>query len=194
MDVYFATGNPNKISEIQSALPDWVSLKSIKELGITEDIPENTPTISQNSIEKAQYVWDRYKVPCIADDTGLEVNALGGAPGVYSARFAGPQKDSEANIDFLLEKLKVKKDRSARFLTVLSYINEQGETHTFEGIVTGTILEKRSGNGGFGYDPVFQPEGKSITFAEMSMEEKNKISHRGRAIRKFIDFIKSSKK
>lgn len=189
MDVYFATANPNKVKEVQSVLPAGINLKSIRELGVDEDIPETGETIADNSLQKARYVYDRYGVACIADDTGLEIEALNNEPGVYSARYAGPEKNPEANMSLVLEKLKDKENRSARFVTVISLIDEKGQVSQFEGIVQGKILQKKKGTGGFGYDPIFLPDGYDQTFAEMSLSEKNHISHRGQAIRQFTAYI-----
>lgn len=168
--------------------PDFRIL-SLEDIGCTEELPETKDTLEGNSLQKAAYVFDRYQLTCFADDTGLEVEALNGAPGVYSARYAGPQRISEHNIDLLLEKLSGIKNRKARFRTVITLIGHK-KLHVFEGIVCGTIVEKRSGTAGFGYDPVFQPEGFSRTMAEMSRDEKNRISHRGQAIRKLVRYLK----
>lgn len=193
MELYFATANPDKVREIQAVVPHWVRIKSIKELGITEDIPETAPTISENSLQKAQYVFKRFNVACIADDTGLEIESLNGEPGVFSARYAGPSKNSEDNMALVLEKLKNVTNRKARFLTVLSLIDQNGQILQFEGIVEGVILSEKRGSQGFGYDPIFLPKGKRKTFAEMPLEEKNMISHRGKAIKKLIDHLETIK-
>lgn len=190
MKIVFATNNKNKIKEVQALLPKEIQLLSLEEIGCTEDIPETAPTIEGNAIQKAHYVKENYGYDCFADDTGLEVEALNGAPGVYSARYAGEEKSSEANMDKLLKELTGKEDRSARFKTVIA-LHLEGQLHTFTGICSGNIIFERKGLQGFGYDPVFQPEGKSITFAEMSLDEKSKISHRARATRKLIDFLAS---
>ncbi|WP_029033735.1 non-canonical purine NTP diphosphatase [Salinimicrobium terrae] len=188
MELVFATNNKNKLKEVQALLPKEIKLLSLKEIGCTEDIPETAPTIEGNAIQKADYVKDKYGYDCFADDTGLEVEALNGAPGVYSARYAGEAKSSEANIDKLLVELESKENRSARFKTVIA-LHLDGKLHTFTGICSGNIIFERKGLQGFGYDPVFQPEGKSVTFAEMSLEEKSTISHRARATRQLIDFL-----
>lgn len=188
MKLVFATNNKNKLKEVQQLLPKDIRLLSLEEIGCTEDIPETSPTIEANAIQKAQYVKEKYGYDCFADDTGLEVKALNGAPGVYSARYAGEAKSSEANIDKLLEELEGKNDRSARFKTVIA-LHLDGKLYSFKGICPGNIIFERKGLQGFGYDPVFQPEGKETTFAEMSLEEKSEISHRARAIRQLIDFI-----
>ena len=188
MKLVFATNNKNKIKEVQALMPEGIHLLSLEEIGCHEDIPETSPTIEGNAIQKAEYVKENYGYDWFADDTGLEVEALNGAPGVYSARYAGEEKSSEANINKLLQELKGKDNRSARFKTVIS-LHLDGKLHTFEGICSGNIIFERKGLQGFGYDPVFQPEGKSVTFAEMDLQEKSKISHRARATRKLIDFL-----
>jgi XTP/dITP diphosphohydrolase len=190
MKLVFATNNKNKLKEVQALLPEEIELLSLEEIGCTEDIPETAPTIEGNAIQKAEYVKKNYGYDCFADDTGLEVEALNGAPGVFSARYAGKEKSSEANIDKLLKELEGKEDRSARFKTVIA-LHLNGKLHTFTGICSGNIIFDRKGLQGFGYDPVFQAEGKQVTFAEMSLEEKSQISHRARATRKLIDFLTS---
>ena len=189
MKICFATNNSNKVEEISKLLGDGYSVVGLGELGIREDIPEEGATLEENSLFKANYVFQRMKVPIIADDTGLEVQALNGEPGVYSARYAGPGKDSLQNILLLLQRLKGKKDRSARFKTIITYIDAQGRKHIFEGIVNGHITETLKGDKGFGYDPIFVPDGYNETFAAMTMEEKNMISHRGIAVRKLVNFL-----
>ena len=190
MKLVFATNNKNKIKEVQALMPEGIQLLSLEDIGCNEDIPETSPTIEGNAIQKSDYVKEKYGYDCFADDTGLEVEALNGAPGVYSARYAGEAKDSNANIQKLLGELENKKDRSARFKTVIAlHLNEK--VHTFTGICSGNIIFERKGNEGFGYDPVFQPEGKLATFAEMSLEEKSTISHRARATRQLIEFLSS---
>lgn len=188
MKLVFATNNKNKVKEIQALMPENIELLSLEEIGCNEDIPETAPTIEGNAVQKAGYVKEKYGYDCFADDTGLEVEALNGAPGVYSARYAGEAKSSEANMDKLLKELEGKKNRSARFKTVIA-LHLNCELHTFTGICSGNIIFERKGEQGFGYDPVFQPEGKRVTFAEMSLEEKSKISHRARATRQLIDFL-----
>lgn len=188
MKLVFATNNKNKIREVQALLPEEIQLLSLEEIGCKEDIPETSSTIEGNAIQKAQYVKEHYGYDCFADDTGLEVESLDGAPGVFSARYAGEEKSSEANIDKLLRELEGKKDRTARFKTVIA-LHLGGKLHSFPGICSGKIIFERKGLQGFGYDPVFQPEGKGVTFAEMSLEEKSKISHRARATRLLIDFL-----
>lgn len=188
MKLVFATNNKNKLKEVQELVPKEIQLLSLEEIGCTEDIPETSPTIEANAIQKAEYVKENYGYDCFADDTGLEVTALDGAPGVFSARYAGEAKSSEANMDKLLNELEGKNDRSARFKTVIA-LHLNGKLHSFTGICSGNIIFERKGLLGFGYDPVFQPEGKETTFAEMSLEEKSKISHRARATRQLIDFL-----
>ena len=188
--ICFATHNKNKLQEVVSMLnKDTIQLTSLDELKITEDIPETRDTIAGNSQQKAEYVYHNYNISCFADDTGLEVAALNGEPGVYSARYAGPDRDNQANIQKVLQKLEGKTDRSARFVTVITLILN-GEQHQFEGIVNGHIIEAPRGEQGFGYDPIFVPEGYDKTFAEISDEEKSAISHRGRALRKLVSFLK----
>lgn len=189
MDICFATNNVKKLEEIRRLLEPDFRVKSLSEIGCHEELPETGDTLEDNSLEKARYVLDRYGIACFADDTGLEVEALGGEPGVYSARYAGAERNNEANIDLVLEKLKEKKNRKARFRTVITWVSAS-EEEQFEGIVEGEILPERAGEKGFGYDPVFRPEGESLSFAQMSMDQKNSMSHRGRALKKFIEFIR----
>ena len=186
----FATQNENKAKEIQSLLPDHIIVKTLKDIGCDEDIPENQPDLEGNALDKAKFVVGHFNMSCFADDTGLEIEALNGEPGVYSARYAGPEKDSEKNMDLVLEKLKNETNRKAQFRTVIALILD-GQTHFFEGIVKGEIRKERAGGDGFGYDPIFEPEGCGKTFAEMSMEEKNSMSHRGRALEKMVAFFNS---
>lgn len=188
----FATNNPHKVDEVRNKLSGLFEIRTLSEIGCMEDIPETSDTLQGNAAQKSHYLHDRFHCDCFADDTGLEVEALNGAPGVYSARYAGPGKDSEANIDKLLAELEGKDNRRARFRTVISLILN-GQEHFFEGIVSGTILTERHGTNGFGYDPVFQPDGYDCSFAELSMDEKNKISHRGRATEKLIRFLSGTK-
>ncbi len=194
MEIIFATGNAHKAVEAQKALGDTFTLIMPKELGLTEEIPENGDTLQANAIEKAEYLWKKFGKNCFADDTGLEVDALGGAPGVYSARYAGPEKGSEANMTKLLAELeaveaeKGEVSRAARFRTVVALVLD-GELHLFNGVLEGRIAKERSGNEGFGYDPVFIPDNYSKTLAEISLEEKNAISHRGKAMRALAEFL-----
>ncbi len=184
----FATNNPNKLREVQALMPKDIQLKSLQDIGCHEDIVEDADTIEGNAVLKAKYVKEHYGYDCFADDTGLEVAALDGAPGVYSARYAGPQKNANDNINKLLIALAVPVDRSARFKTVIAFAKAD-DIYTFEGICQGNITKERRGDGGFGYDPVFEPEGYQATFAEMAMILKSKIGHRGKAMKKFLDFL-----
>lgn len=188
MNLIFATNNRHKLEEVQQILGCGFELLTPAECGILEEIPEEQPTLEGNALQKARYIYERTGAPCFADDTGLEVVALNGEPGVYSARYAGAEKDMNANMELLLHKLKGHDERRAQFRTVIALILG-GEEHLFEGIVTGTIRRSRSGSQGFGYDPLFQPDGYEMTFAEMDMAEKNTISHRGRAIQKLAAFL-----
>lgn len=185
----FATNNAHKLEEIREILGEKFHIVSLKELGCQKDIPEEQDTLEGNALQKARYIRDKYKVNCFADDTGLEIEALGGEPGVYSARYAGDGHDSEANMRKVLDKMNGETNRRARFRTVIALLLD-GQEHLFEGEVRGEILRERHGEGGFGYDPIFRPEGFTQSFAEMSLEDKNKISHRGRAteaLRKFLN-------
>ena len=202
MRIVFATNNQHKLSEIRQILGSRVEVLSLKDIGCYADIPETGSTLEENALQKAQYVYDNYHIDCFADDTGLEVDALGGAPGVYSARYAaigpigpispispiGPTHDSEANMARLLRELGENNNRRARFRTVIALI-QQGEVHEFEGIVNGQIIRERRGGEGFGYDPIFQPDGYDQTFAELGIEIKNQISHRARATAKLAEYL-----
>ena len=188
MKIVFATGNPNKLREVKQLLEPNFTIVSLKEIGCVEDIPETQPTIEGNAIQKAVYVKEHYGLDCFAEDTGLEIDALGGEPGVYSARYAGPEKNAQANIKLVLQKLNGEKNRKARFKTVVALILDNN-THTFEGIVEGKIASHPSGDKGFGYDPIFFPEDSDLTFAQMSAEAKNQISHRAKAIEKLTRFL-----
>jgi len=189
-EIIFATANPNKIEEIRTMLDGHFEIKGLDSIGCDEDIPETKPTIEGNALQKARYVVENYGVNCFAEDTGLEIDVLDGEPGVYSARYAGPMKDPEANIQLVLSNMKgiEEEERGAQFKTVIALILD-GEEHTFEGIIRGKIRHNKRGMGGFGYDPIFEPEGYNLTFAQMSTEEKNKISHRGRAVAKLKAFL-----
>ena len=188
MKLVFATHNKNKLKEIQALLPDSFQLMSLNELGCFTEIPETAETIEENAVLKAEFVKQNYNLDCFADDTGLEVDALNGAPGVFSARYAGEEKNDEANIQKLLKDLKGKKNREAQFKTVIAlYIKDKH--YLFTGICKGIITMDKKGTAGFGYDAVFQPIGSDKTFAEMNQEEKSAISHRGNAFRKLIDFL-----
>jgi len=189
MKLVFATANRHKLEEIRAMLPDNLQIVGLADIGLTDDIPETEATLEGNALLKARYVHERYGIPCFADDSGLEVEALNGAPGVYSARYAGVTGSSEvrakANIAKLLHELSGKTNRKARFRTVIAYIDADNCEHLFEGVVDGSIIEKAVGREGFGYDPIFMPDGYDITFAQMPLSEKNLISHRARAFRKF---------
>lgn len=187
--IIFATNNAHKLEEVEAILGKEIELITLREAGITDDIPENEPTIEGNALAKARYVWEKTGCDCFADDTGLEVDALGGAPGVHSARYATDGHDFAANRHKLLREMEGKTDRTARFRTVIALI-EGGKERCFEGIVEGTITTSEMGDGGFGYDPLFTPEGYNQTFAEISPEEKNAISHRGRAVAKLAEWFR----
>lgn len=188
MKIVFASNNANKIYEIQSMLPHGIEILSLESIGCFEEIPETASTIEGNAIQKANYVSEKYGYNCFADDTGLEVQALNGEPGVFSARYAGQQRNADDNMNKLLEKLLHQTNRAARFKTVIC-LNLDGKQHLFEGVVNGSIRTRKSGNGGFGYDPIFVPDGYDQTFAEISWEVKNKISHRGIATKTLLDFL-----
>lgn len=188
MKIIFASHNQKKTEEIRSMLPSHINLLNLHDLGQTEVIPEEEPTIEGNSAFKANWVFEKYGLPCFADDTGLEVLALGGAPGVHSARYAGEGRSDEANMQKLQENLKPHKDRSAQFKTVITY-RAEGVFEQFTGLVKGEIATEAKGNKGFGYDPIFCPEGLGRTFAEMELAEKNQYSHRARAFSQLIDFL-----
>lgn len=189
-EIIFATNNAHKLSEVQAVLGDRFRLVTLAECGITEEIPEDAPTLEGNALQKARYVHERTGADCFADDTGLEVDALDGAPGVHSARYATDGHDFAANNRLLLRNLAGAADRSAHFRTVIALILD-GREYLFEGRVDGRIAESEAGCGGFGYDPLFVPEGFDKTFAEMDADEKNAISHRGRAVRRLVEFLQS---
>ncbi len=184
----FATHNKNKFKEIQALVPDHIELLSLQEIGCNEDIEETGDTIDANAIIKAEYVRTRYGYDCFADDTGLEVESLAGAPGVYSARYAGEKKDDAANRRKLLNQLEERDDRTARFKTVIA-LNLKENENLFTGICEGSITREERGENGFGYDPIFQPKGFDKTFAEMNLEEKSEISHRAKAFKELIDYL-----
>ena len=188
LNLIFATSNQNKVLEIQKILPKKLNIKSLKDLNYFEDIPENETTIEGNAIFKAKYIYEKFNINVFADDTGLEVEALNGEPGVHSARYAGTTRNSEKNIKKLLKNLKNIKNRNARFKTVIALIIDN-KLHIFSGIVEGYILDSPKGNNGFGYDPVFCPNGFDKSFAELTLKEKNLISHSSLAMKKLIDFI-----
>lgn len=185
----FATGNANKVKEVQALVGNDASIKSLHDLGYFEELSETHDTLEGNALEKAQFIFEKFGENCFSEDTGLEVEALGGEPGVYSARYAGPDKGAEDNMDLLLEKLKGQANRKAQFRTVISLIIE-GKEFRFEGTVQGHMLETRKGSAGFGYDPIFQPIGYERTFAEMTLAEKAPISHRGKAVLQLVEFLK----
>ncbi|MBP5663804.1 MAG: non-canonical purine NTP diphosphatase [Bacteroidales bacterium] len=191
MELIFATHNQHKTEEAREIAASFIQIKNLKDIGCFEEIPETADTLSGNALQKAHYVQEHFHVNCFADDTGLEVEALDGRPGVYSARYAGEHCSYQDNVDKLLREMKGKTNRKACFKTVIALILD-GKEYLFEGRVDGQIIENQRGMSGFGYDPVFLPDGFDRTFAEMSEEEKNSISHRGRAIRKMMDFLKKS--
>ncbi len=188
MKLVFATNNENKIKEIKSALGNKFEILSLKDINCNEELPETQDTLEGNALQKARYVSDNYNVNCFADDTGLIIASLNGEPGVYSARYAGEEKNAQKNIEKVLSKLKGENNRSAYFETVIALIIDK-EEYLFSGKAKGVITETLSGNKGFGYDPIFQPENLNRTFAELTMEEKNKISHRGKAFDKMCNFL-----
>ena len=188
MKLVFASNNKNKIAEIQKMLPENITILSLSDIGCTEDIPETANTIEGNAILKANYVTEKYGYDCFADDTGLEVDTLNGAPGVYSARYAGEQKNDSDNIEKLLTVLKDETNRKAQFKTVIA-LNINQKQELFTGIVKGIIINEKKGSNGFGYDPIFEPEGYTETFAELSPEIKNSISHRGKATQQLIQYL-----
>lgn len=190
MRIVFATNNGYKIAELQAMLGNSFKLLSLHDIGCLEEIPEDQPTIEGNSRQKATYIYKKFGFPCFADDTALEIDALNGNPGVFSARYAGEKKDSDANMDKVLSQLKKINNRNARFRTVITLIINDKEI-LFEGIVTGEITKIKKGIKGFGYDPIFIPKGFDKTFAEMQPDEKNKISHRGKAVEKLVQYLKS---
>lgn len=189
MKLVFASQNAHKAAEIQTVIPSEISICTLTDIGITEDIPETAATLEGNALMKMEYLVARLNLPCFADDTGLEIDALQGEPGVYSARYAGEQRNSVDNMQLVLEKLTGELNRKARFRTVIALWWE-GNSHLFEGIVEGTITNAPVGNQGFGYDPIFQPAGSTKTFAEMTMEEKNQWSHRARAVQQLVEFLR----
>ncbi len=186
----FATHNKNKLVEVQKLLGNNFQLLSLYDIDCNTEIPETHLTLEENASEKAWYVYNNFQLNCFADDTGLEIRSLNNAPGVLSARYAGEEKSSEANMKKVLEELKNKPDRKAQFRTIISLIIN-GKEYRFEGKVKGEIIKEKHGTDGFGYDPIFKPDGFTETFAEISMEEKNKVSHRGMAIQKLVEFLKN---
>ncbi|MFD2246098.1 non-canonical purine NTP diphosphatase [Pontibacter ruber] len=189
-ELCFATNNKNKIAEVSRMLEGKYKLLSLEDVGCYEELAEDQDTLEGNSRQKAQYVWEQYGVNCFADDTGLEVDALCGEPGVYSARYAGPQRSDADNINKLLQSMQGKENRKARFRTSITLYLD-GQEHQFEGIVNGHITQEWKGDKGFGYDPVFVPNGYDQTFAQMTPDQKNAISHRGEAIRRLVEFLKA---
>lgn len=188
MKLVFASNNKNKIAEIQQQVGSQFQIVSLEDIGCFVDIPETAETIEGNAILKANYVTENYGLPCFADDTGLEIEALNNEPGVYSARYAGEQKNADDNMNLVLQKLSNQTNRKAQFKTIIA-LNINNQQYLFEGIVKGEMTTEKSGSQGFGYDPIFKPEGFSTTFAEMTMEEKSVISHRGIAVQKLINFL-----
>jgi XTP/dITP diphosphohydrolase len=186
--IVFATNNPNKIREVQQLLGNSYQFLSLKEVGCTEELPETSPTLEGNALEKARYLYNHYHHDCFSEDTGLEVEALDGAPGVITAMYAGPERDARLNMQKVLRELAPHANRKAQFRTIIALIIK-GQEYLFEGIVQGVISHDLHGEDGFGYDPIFMPEGQARTFAQMSKEEKNAISHRGRAIAKLQAFL-----
>lgn len=191
--LYLATQNLHKVEEIEALLKGLFEVRTVQDLGLNEEIPETGSTLAENSLLKAQFIANRYQVTCLSDDSGLEVEALGGAPGVYSARYAGQPKNDQKNLDLLLHNLSSENHRDARFITVLTY-HTNGKYTQFVGEIKGNITHEARGISGFGYDPVFQPEDSSRTFAEMTLEEKNQMAHRARALQKFKRFVDESRK
>ena len=193
MKLVFATNNLNKLKELQNLLGEEIELLSLADINCDDEIPEDHETLEENASQKARYIFNKFNVNCFADDTGLEIESLNNEPGVYSARYAGEERDAKSNMKKVLENLKGVENRKSRFRTVISLLIDGNEIQ-FEGIVEGNILEKERGIDGFGYDPIFEPIGYDISFAEMDMTEKNKISHRGLAVRKLVDYLLSHKR
>ena len=191
MKLVFATNNQHKLDEVRKVVTGDIEIVSLSDINCYDDIPETAETLEGNALQKVHYIKEHFGYDCFADDTGLEVEALNNAPGVYSARYAGEQRNSDDNMDKVLRKLKGKTDRTARFRTVIALILD-GEEYLFEGKVNGTIINERKGQNGFGYDPIFVPEGFDKTFAELSAHEKNSISHRARAVANLIQFLKNT--
>lgn len=188
MKIVFASNNKNKVQEIQKQLPESIQIITLEELGCTEDIAETGKTIEENAKIKANYITEKYGLPCFADDTGLEIAALHGAPGVYSARYAGADKNADKNMDLVLENLANQTNRKAQFKTVIA-LNIHNQQHLFTGIVEGEIRNEKTGTNGFGYDPIFEPEQLGKTFAEMTLDEKNTLSHRAKAVNQLIKYL-----
>ena len=188
MQLVFATNNLNKVKEVQALIPAHIKLLSLKDIGCFEDVPETQPTIKGNAIQKAEFIKKHYGYDCFADDTGLEVEVLHGAPGVFSARYAGPQRNDNDNMDLLLNNLKDTSNRKAQFKTVIA-LHLKDQVQTFTGICKGEITTTKHGNKGFGYDPIFKPNGHTQTFAEISLDKKNSIGHRGKAVQLLVTFL-----
>ncbi len=188
MQLVFASNNKNKIKEIQLLVPNFIQILNLEDIGCFDDIPETADTIEGNAILKANYVSEKYGYNCFADDSGLEIDTLNGEPGVYSARYAGEPKDDNKNIEKVLKNLKDETNRKANFKTVIC-LNIDGQQHLFTGIINGKIIDEKIGDNGFGYDPIFVADGYQKTFAELSMEEKSTISHRGKAVRQLVAFL-----
>ena len=188
----FATNNANKLREVRELTGNSYEILSLQDIGCHEELPETHETLEENAIEKAQYVFDNYHISCFAEDTGLEIEALDGEPGVYSARYAGTSRSAEANMKLVLQKMRLITDRRACFKTVIAHIAPSG-IHTFEGTANGEILYEPRGEGGFGYDPIFQPKGYDVSFAEMDAQEKNNISHRSSALKKLLSYLNQQK-
>lgn len=188
MRLLFASQNRHKLEEIKPLLPASIELLCLPDLGFTDEIPETSPTLSGNALQKAKFILDKFYIPCFADDTGLEIEVLGGKPGVYSARYAGENKSADDNIEKVLLELGDTENRAAVFKTLIALVG-MGETLFFEGVVKGSITKEKRGTNGFGYDPVFLPDGYNRTFAQMTLEEKNELSHRGRAVKMFAEWL-----
>ncbi len=191
MQIVFATNNLNKLKEVEALIPNHIKLLSLADILCIEDIPETQPTIEGNAIQKAEYIKANYGFDCFADDTGLEVEALNSEPGVFSARYAGPQRNAEDNMNKLLSNLENKSTRKAQFKTVVA-LHLNGELRTFTGVCKGEITKEKQGEKGFGYDPIFKADGYNKTFAEITLEEKNRIGHRGKAVKSLIAFLNNS--
>jgi XTP/dITP diphosphohydrolase len=189
MKICFASHNANKVKEMNSIMPDGITIVGLEELGVIEDIEETGTTLEENSKIKASYVYQKHKMPVFADDSGLLVNTLNGEPGVFSARYAGPERSDDSNMNLLLSNLENKPDRSAFFKTVITFIDPDGGIHQFDGTIDGEITHEKRGNNGFGYDPIFQPAGYTQTFAELNAEVKNRISHRAKAVQKLLEYL-----
>ena len=191
MELVFATNNLNKLSEIRSLVPSSIKILSLVDINCYEELPETNPTLQENALQKAKYIFDNYGFNCFADDTGLEIDVLGGEPGVYSARYAGVDCNAENNIKKVLEKLDEKSERFAQFRTLIALVIN-GKKTFFEGVCMGNITYDKIGSEGFGYDPIFIPDGFHQTFAEMNKNQKGKISHRGKAVKKLVNFLKKN--